>query len=378
MTVPARSARGALRQLTPGRGRLLFLVEDSVFEQVPEHPVRRVGRLSDHLRELAGAGCPPSGRWAGVVGEARSYAVQLCELRFVLEELLPLLRSLGPGRGASASRPPDLSGDFRGLEQGARLLRNALEECETRLDPAACSPKDRLLLARVLGLPCVLAGTAVIPLQPVLHSRRGNFTVVLDGTLYRYHLEATRPLMSFLQAIQRAAVWSSNSAVAQHPSLQQRAADFLRAVQSLLSACGVARPVTRFPLAEGSWLELQHRGGSWVLVYGPARRRVADRAPLWVGLPIGGKSRRERLSMAPAAAHAADGFFLPSGEPKRGGVCLGRPAQYQRLHSEFFTDAEAVVYWLDASVVVATGRSLFHQQWRDRRRQQRALRRPVL
>ena len=39
------------------------------------------------------------------------------------------------------------------------------------------------------------------------------------------------------------------------------------------------------------------------------------------------------------------------------------------LLSERLTDAEAIVFWLDAGVVLATGQSDFHRLWREQRAQ---------
>jgi hypothetical protein len=43
---------------------------------------------------------------------------------------------------------------------------------------------------------------------------------------------------------------------------------------------------------------------------------------------------------------------------------MGGGGQYRRLLSPRFSEAEAVVQWLDAGVILATGRSDFHRQWR--------------
>lgn len=373
----ARTPNAALQLLTPGPGRLLFLVEDDVFAQSREHPPLRVGRLSDHIRALALAGPSLLEPCAGVVGVARSYAMQLCELQFVLGELLPLLRSLDLDRSRAASSPPDLSRDFRELEQRASDLQNALEGKDAGPDTSALALKNRAALTQLLRLPCALAGTAVIPLAPVRRSRRGEIQVVVDGQRYRYRLDATRPVANFHQVLNRAAEWSFSRTVVEDPILQRRATDLMNFVQSILDSCGVNRPELRVVVPQGSRFELQHSGGFWVLVYGPARRRFRDCTPFFVGLAIRGTTRRERLAMAPGISPTADGFFTPNGEPKRGGICLGSQEQYRRLQSAFFTDAEAFLYWLDASVIVATHRSAFHHQWRTQHSRKRALRRPI-
>ena len=61
---------------------------------------------------------------------------------------------------------------------------------------------------------------------------------------------------------------------------------------------------------------------------------------------------------------AADGFWGPRGGPLRGGICMGSSQQYSGLSSKQFSDAEAVVEWLDAGVILVTGRSDFHRMLR--------------
>jgi hypothetical protein len=45
-------------------------------------------------------------------------------------------------------------------------------------------------------------------------------------------------------------------------------------------------------------------------------------------------------------------------------MCMGRPDQYRLLQSRRLTEAEAVIEWLDAGVVLATGRPELHRRWR--------------
>jgi hypothetical protein len=312
-----------------------------------------------------------------VLGEAHSYAAQLAELRFVLWELLPLLRSLEPGPSSAVSSPPDLSQDFRGLEQRAADLLGALGGSDPRLRPTPILPDDPVVLTQLLerlGLPCVLAGEALIPLEPVQRHQRCDLGVLLAGQLYRYRLEAARPLPPFFQGLNHVAALTCHRAALEDPALRRQARDFLTLVGSLLASCGVNGPALHFALPQEGRLELHHRGGFWLLAYGPARRRTPDRAPLFVGLPVRGRTRKERLAMPHQVSPTENDFFMPDGQPKRGGVCMGESAQYQRLHSRSFTDAEAFLYWLDAGVIVATGRSAFHQQWRGGRDQQKGRR----
>jgi hypothetical protein len=66
----------------------------------------------------------------------------------------------------------------------------------------------------------------------------------------------------------------------------------------------------------------------------------------------------------PRPSTTRDGLWTPQGEPAQGRFCMGSFEQYRRLlSSDYFSDAEATVQWLDAGVILATGRSAFHRQW---------------
>ena len=74
-----------------------------------------------------------------------------------------------------------------------------------------------------------------------------------------------------------------------------------------------------------------------------------------------GRTRRDWIAAPPRTSTAAGGFWGARGAPLRGGICMGGSQQYSRLLSKPFSHAEAVVEWLDAGVILATGRSDYHR-----------------
>jgi hypothetical protein len=110
--------------------------------------------------------------------------------------------------------------------------------------------------------------------------------------------------------------------------------------------------------------EVQYSRGSWTLVRGPVPRRT-DNVSIFLGLHLRGATRRQLLSVPPRPARSAEAFWTQAGEPCDGGLCMGATPQYQHLSSDAFSDAEAIIQWLDGGVILATGRSALHQAWRE-------------
>jgi hypothetical protein len=299
-----------------------------------------------------------------VVGEARRCAEQVANLRFVLQELFPLLRSLGASRNSAVSVSAEVARQLQEFEKRAASFLDDVGRRTSALTTSGLSHKERASLARMLGLPCALVGMAVIPLQPVPHPTSWDIHVKIESQLFRYCIERTRPLQSFLQALSRAEDWGSRRALAREPSLLQFATELLASARTILSSCGLTGRGLQIPFRGAARFQLQHQTGSWILTVGPTRPRLREGPPVYVGVAIRGRTREERLSSAPMVSRTATGFFTPNGEPQRGGICMGAMEQYRHLHSPRFTDAEALLYWLDAALVLATGRSVFHQQWR--------------
>ena len=108
--------------------------------------------------------------------------------------------------------------------------------------------------------------------------------------------------------------------------------------------------------------QLQYRCGHFVLIRGPvspAQGPPHGSCPplLYVGLPIRGQSRRDRLAGTPHRAATPSGVWSADGTPSAGNMCIGNRQQFTHLLSDRLTDAEALVLFLDAAVRIASGRA---------------------
>jgi hypothetical protein len=60
-------------------------------------------------------------------------------------------------------------------------------------------------------------------------------------------------------------------------------------------------------------------------------------------------------------------FWSAPGVPGGTPICMGLSQQFAHLHAANWTDAEALVHWLDAAAIIAGGYSEFHRMWRRHR-----------
>jgi hypothetical protein len=366
VSTPDAAREVILGLVRPTADRRLLLVDDDIFEQHPGRPPRRIGQLFEHLSELAASAPRPAAANAGVLARARRCAEQMEEYRFVSQELLPLLQSVAGNPNSALANPERTARHFRVFEKCAASLLNVVGKHTSAFDAPGLTFKERARLIRLLGLPCALVGMAVIPLQLVPRASPWDLHVAIGSRLFRYAIERSRSRKDFLQAVGQAEEWISHRTLARAPILQKRTTELLASAQTLLSACGLTGQGLRIPVRGAANFELQCQLGSWILAYGPEYPRVRQGLPIFVGVAIRGRTRKERLAVAPIISHTAAGFFSPDGEPLQGGICMGALDQYAHLCAPGLTDAESLLFWLDAALVVATGRSAFHQQWRDR------------
>jgi hypothetical protein len=315
--------------------------------------------LSNYVRTLAARPQPAGALLGGMLGEARSYAQQLGELEFCLKDLIPLLRSFGAAGAHCGEDAPRISAPtFERLRTRAVELRRHLD----RPIPTLESPE---VMAVQLGPPCAIVSGAVIPLERVTSGTPPGFSVTIGGDRYVLRTEKKRPLQGLLRDIRLETQRRAEQILMAEPELVRMATEFLGDVKSILD---------RFrPRNSGRYRlfhcdrdhQLQHSRGHWMLVRGPVERRMG-KGSLFLGLPIKGPTRAERLAVVPRPSPTNEGLWTPRGEPAQGRFCVGSPQQYRRLRSSvYFTDAEAAVQWLDAGVILTTGRSAFHQRWRE-------------
>jgi hypothetical protein len=315
--------------------------------------------LSNYVRALAARPQAAGALLGGLLGEARSYAQQLGELEFCLNDLIPLLRSFGEaGLHCGEDAPRVSAATFQRLETRALELRRRLDRPIPALEPPD-------VMASRLGAPCAIVSGAVIPLEHVASGPPRDFSVTIGGDRYVLRTEKKRPLQGLLRDIRLETQRRAEQILMAEPELVRMAKEFLGDVKSILDRCR-PRDCGRYRLFHRDRdHQLQHSRGHWMLVRGPVKRRTG-KGSLFLGLPIKGSTRPERLSVVPRPSPTNEGLWTPRGEPAQGRFCVGSPQQYRRLLSSvYFTDAEAAVQWLDAGVIVTTGRSAFHQRWRE-------------
>ena len=349
-----------------------YLTRDGVFaSDGPSHDrePRPVGTLSDYVHTLTGHSLLASAVSAGALGEAGRYVQQIAEFEFCLSELLPLLRSLSDSGAPRVDESAEIGKPLEALVSTAAQVQAALEEI-------ALTERYSRALAKSLAVPCAVVGRAVIPLERIARSTAADFRIEIDGKRYRYCLENTRPLVEFIRTATQASRAHLRRAITADGKLRSMATAFLSGAQSILDRQGLENRERYLVVYRDEHHQLQLSHGSWLLVRGPVAGRQGSEA-VFAALPITGRRRQRRLAYTPSVGRNDAGFWAAPGVPVRGGLCMGASAQYERLLSTDFTDAEAVVHWLDAGVILATGRSDFHRLWRARRERGSGWRRPA-
>ncbi len=345
--------RRDLRRLCPGPRQRIYLLHEGVFAAAgPGHlaEASRVGSLPSYVHAMIGREALGMALHPDVLGNAGALLRRMDEFCFCLSELVPQLRALC---GAEPIREPG------GLEE---MVKRA-HELESAIAGLLMPEPYAEPLAESLRVPCTLTARAVVPLEPVSRRRKSDFVVEVDGQLYRYRLDGTETIDDFLKNAERVLLSLLRDAVGAHPELGQRLKEFRGLARSVARRYAPRRRAHYSVFHEDDEHQLQYSRGAWMLVRGPLPMRIGE-GTAFVALPIRGRTRRERLSRAPAAGRSAEDFWRSPGLPARAGICMGTSAQYQWLLSKQFTDAEAVVHWLDASAILATGRSEFHRRWR--------------
>jgi hypothetical protein len=336
---------------------------------------RRVAPLPDYLNQLLALPRDEVARLPGVLGTAWSCGQHLHALRFCVNELLPLLRSSGEAPRQCHEGSLSLSSiTFRRLEERALELSSQLRGLFLPL----CIPEEP---ARLPGVPCMISDGMVIPLSPVADGEARASFIRVGGRCYVPREREARRYAALLGELRRERERRTEEIIRGRPELSRMASQFVGEVTSILDRfgprdCGGYRLFFR-----DRDHQLQHSRGHWLLVRGPVAHRMGA-GNLFVGLHLIGRTRREWLAVPPSCSPTLQRFWAPDGLPVLGGPCVGVWEQYERLLSNWFTDAEAVVEWIDSGVIRISARSLLHQKRRaargesPRRRTAAVLRRP--
>jgi len=332
---------------------------------------RRVGSLHEYLQALLARRPSPGAPVGGVLGEAWTYAQHLQVLRFCLNELTPHLRSCGgESGGRRESTLPLPSRTFERLDRWAMELLRGLDG---RLPP----PGSLEALDALLKVPFVVSGGMVIPISPVAGTREPGLASALGGVHHLLRPEEARPFEEVLREVRLEQERCLQRSMRAQHALSRMASQLLAEVRFALERCAPHDCGRYQVLYRDREHQLQHSRGHWVLVRGPLTRRM-DGQTLFAGLRLAGRTRRDWLGVAPRPGVQQGEFWAPDGSPLQGGVCMGNPGQYSRLLSHQFTDAEAVVEWLDAGVILLTGRSALHRHLRTPRAERLPRQRVVL
>lgn len=335
------------------RSGLLYIVNDNIWlahSGRTHEKMHMVGSLSGWLKAIAQY-VPRN----NVLINSPDHVSWIDELRFCLCRLIPYLRFLDTGDEAYISCPPELEQAVSDVVRRAVPLRGRLGDTAGQLIPLD-------LLRKIFCVPCVVSSTQVIPLEPAGIPIRSAPSAVI--VRYQHCTRRARPLGGVLAEVQQAIRKESN-----HGSTSDKThRETVTLMQEIDRLIARFEPVNtgRFQVIYYDRYHQVHYGrGHFVLVRGPvARRKTNQGIPIYVGLTISGRTRKEWLMRRPRPCNLPEQLWTAAGAPVSEGMCIGNPGQYERLLSSQFTDAEAVVQWLDAGVILATGISLFHREQR--------------
>ena len=339
-----------------GRVGTLYVVDNEIFLTRPAAGGRglRLATLSGWVRALIQQVPAQDSR-----GRLREYHERFHELEFCLCCLIPYLRFLQTGREA----------DLADVTAMRKALAEVAEQLEVAGQQLGTDQPHRLeldLIRRVLGVPCAVTNDQIIPLEKVAGgpARRD---VMIKGTCYRHQLAGARPTRRVLAELQRAMTAWPGIADGSGDAATAAAKQLLAKIQAVLEGLNPVQEKAYKLLYRDQYHQLQHNRGQFVLVRGPLKNNI-NPGQIYVGLPISGRTRQQWLAAPPRTVKRLKDFWTNSGLPSSGGACMGTSTQYSHLFSDQFTDVEAVVQWLDAGVILASGHSVLRQLDRSRLR----------
>jgi hypothetical protein len=312
--------------------------------------VQRVGSLSGWLKSFAQY--VPCGSKANFPDHVSWFE----EMRFCLCSLIPYLRFLDTGNEADLRCSSEIEQEVSKIMRKEALLRGS-QSC------SLSQPIPLDLLQKNFCVPCMVSSNQVIPLEPAstpVYSALKGITVS-----YRHCTGKAQPLGNVLVKIREAVIKGPNQENTAN-NAQKETAELIQEVDHLISRF---EPVDlgRFKIIYyDRYHQVHYNRGHFVLVHGPVHQHRAGKCgSIYVGLTISGATRTEWLMRAPRPCKKPEEFWSDAGTPISQGMCMGNHNQYRRLQTSFFSDAEAVVQWLDAGVILTSGISLFHKEQRN-------------
>jgi len=337
----------------------IYVVGDTVFVSPTPHADlghHVLGSFSNFVKSYAdqAARIPNLCHESPHLVKAHGIASQLYAIRFCLTELLDALQS---GQSHSPKSLTASPGIDRLLAKLTRSVKSFQQQSPrtTFISSIACEFRDQF------QPPCAVLDGQVVPLTEVSSSAHRGERVRVGEQYFRLRHKRAKTLQSAIGAI-RERVTTDNQANSSCLSDVTASADRVTTdATQLFSSCPSTDQGPYRVMFEDDFHQLQHNHlGDFMLVRGPVQHRLVEEE-LCVGLSIYGKSRQQILAISPTVAPGRGEFWTPEGRPFLNPVCMGSPKQYHHLRSQQFTDAEAVVQWLDAGVIVATSRPEYHQ-----------------
>jgi hypothetical protein len=238
----------------------------------------------------------------------------------------------------------------------AEILRGSFGNTE-------CQSISIDLLQRIFCVPCVIVSQRIIPLEP----SGIPVCTTSDGISisYQYSKSKAKSLSSIIAQVNQAFGKVSNQESMASDSHRETAA-LMQEADRIIDHFG---PVNVGPfqvIYYDRYHQVHYNRGNFVLVRGPlCMRNTNQGVSFFVGLAISGRTRTEWLLRRPRRCNKPEQLWTAAGVPILDGMCMGNPAQYRRLFTQQFTDAEAIVQWLHAGVILTTGFSQFHKQQRS-------------
>jgi hypothetical protein len=136
-------------------------------------------------------------------------------------------------------------------------------------------------------------------------------------------------------------------------------------VSSLFRRLHAVNAGSHWVIHAGPEYQLHYGSGRFFVFRGPLTRRN-DRMLMYVAVEIQGLTHADRLAAVPRRTESPEALWAPGGSGTSP-LCMGPRIQYQHLTSVAYSDAEALLLFLDAAANIATGRSEFHRAWRLQR-----------
>jgi hypothetical protein len=321
---------------------------------------RPLGPISHHVRsfaELVAKSLAVSAE-ASVETLAMRLASNVAELRFCLTDLIECLAPQGVRAVPPMSCGGEIGAAFNKVARNAAVLQSG--NCRRTIERSIA---DELM--KRIRPPCGISDGKVFPLIEETAPKGLERLVHMDGKYFAADLAQARSLEGVCREIWESAARTERFG-AEEDGVRAIARTLVADVEALLNLYGAAKRGACQIVYKDRIHELQHNGrGEFMLIRGPVEHRVRREA-VFVGLPIRGKTRRQMLSVAPIVAREANAFWAPQGTRAMRPMCMGQSRQYRHLMTQQFSDAEAVVQWLDAGVIVATGRPGYHAVLRQR------------